>query len=176
LKILDFGLAKLQFSMTPDAVTETMSETGTVAGTLPYMAPEQLLGAEVDARTDMHAAGSVLYEMATGKGPFAEVVGSQLIGTILHRAPRPLTSVNPKLSPELARIIGKCLEKEPEDRYQSAKELASDLRRLQTGDKTAVHSTTGSAKRFRPAKICSIAVLPLANLFGDPKRNILQTA
>src|SRR6266851_4731649 len=130
LKILDFGLAKLRLPVTASAVTESMTETQAGAGTLPYMAPEQLLAAESDARTDIHAAGSVLYEMATGQRPFAEVERSQLIGAILRRPPRPPTVLNPRLSPELGRIIGKCLEKEPENRYQSAKELAVDLRRL----------------------------------------------
>jgi eukaryotic-like serine/threonine-protein kinase len=130
LKILDFGLAKLRLPVTAGATTESFSETKAMAGTLPYMAPEQLLGGEIDARTDIHAAGLVLYEMATGKRPFAEVERSQLIGAILRRPPRSPTALNPRLSPELERIIGKCLEKEPENRYQSAKELAVDLRRL----------------------------------------------
>ena len=129
LKILDFGLAKLRLPA-PVATTESLTETRTIMGTLPYMAPEQLLGGEIDARTDIHAAGSVLYEMAAGKNPFASVERSQLIAAILHRAPQPLTSRNRKLSPELERIIGKCLEKEPDNRYQSAKELLIDLRRL----------------------------------------------
>ena len=130
LKILDFGLAKLRRPVTETATTESSSETHTMAGTLPYMAPEQLLGEEIDARTDIHAAGSVLYEMATGQRPFAGVERSQLFGAILRRSPRPPTALNPKLSPELERIIGKCLEKQPESRYQSAKELVIDLRRL----------------------------------------------
>ena len=130
LKILDFGLAKLRRPVTDSAATESFSETQTMAGTLPYMAPEQLLGGEIDARTDIHAAGSVLYEMATGQRPFAEVEGSQLIGAILRKPPLAPASLNPRVSPELERIIGKCLEKEPENRYQSAKDLAVDLRRL----------------------------------------------
>jgi eukaryotic-like serine/threonine-protein kinase len=130
LKILDFGLAKLWRPVTDSAPTESFSETHTMAGTLPYMAPEQLQDGAIDARTDIHAAGSVLYEMATGQRPFSDVEGSQLIGAILRRPPRPPTALNPRLSPELERIIGKCLEKEPENRYQSAKELAIDLRRL----------------------------------------------
>jgi serine/threonine-protein kinase len=130
LKILDFGLAKLRLPVTASATTESFSETQTMAGTLPYMAPEQFLGGEIDARTDIHAAGSVLYEMATGQRPFAEVEPSQLIGAILRRPPLPPSALNPRLSQELGRIIGKCLEKDPENRYQSAKELAVDLHRL----------------------------------------------
>jgi serine/threonine protein kinase/Flp pilus assembly protein TadD len=130
LKILDFGLARLRLPVTPTAPTASFSETQVMAGTLPYMAPEQLLGEETDARTDIHAAGAVLYEMATGQQPFAQVERAQLIGAILHRRPRPAASLNPRLSPELERIIEKCLEKGPGNRYQSAKELAVDLRRL----------------------------------------------
>jgi TolB-like protein/Flp pilus assembly protein TadD len=130
LKILDFGLAKLRLPVTATAVTESLSKTDAVAGTLPYMAPEQLLGGEIDARTDIHAAGSVLYEMATGQRPFADVESSQLIGAILRRSPRRPTTLNTNLSPEVERIIGKCLEKDPQNRYQSASELAVDLRRL----------------------------------------------
>jgi len=130
LKVLDFGLAKLWHPVTASAATESLSEPQAMAGTLPYMAPEQLLGGAIDARTDLHAAGLVLYETATGRYPFCEVERSQLIGAILRRPPRPLTALNPTLSPELERIIGKCLEKEPEDRYQSARELAIDLQRL----------------------------------------------
>ena len=138
LKILDFGLAKLRRPAAENAASESFSEPQTMAGTLPYMAPEQLLGEETDTRTDIHAAGAVLYEMAAGQRPFAKVERSQLIAAILHRPPRPPTASQSQVSPELERIIGKCLEKEPENRYQSAKELAIDLRRLQTGVVSAV--------------------------------------
>ncbi|HXX01256.1 MAG TPA: serine/threonine-protein kinase, partial [Candidatus Acidoferrales bacterium] len=161
LKILDFGLAKLRLPVTASATTESLSETHAMAGTLPYMAPEQLLGGEIDARTDIHAAGSVLYEMATGKGPFAEVERSQLIGAILRKPPLPPTTLNPKLSPELERIIGKCLEKEPENRYQSAKELAIDLRRLQTGVLSATKFAARPAK-WSYAKLAGLGLGSLA--------------
>jgi formylglycine-generating enzyme required for sulfatase activity/dienelactone hydrolase/predicted Ser/Thr protein kinase len=150
LKILDFGLAKLWRPVTDSAATESLSETQAMAGTLPYMAPEQLLGEAIDARTDLHAAGSVLYEMATGRYPFAEVERTQLIGAILHRPPRPPTNLNPRLSSELERIIGKCLEKEPENRYQSAKELAIDLRRL--GAPSAAVEQVGLSELKRPKR------------------------
>jgi len=139
LKILDFGLAKLRLPVTDSAATGSLSETQGMAGTVPYMAPEQLLGAEIDARTDIHAVGAVLYEMATGQRPFGEVERSQLIGAILHTPPLSPTVLNPSLSPELGRIIGKCLEKEPENRYQYAKELAVDLRCVGR-DKESGHS------------------------------------
>ena len=157
LKILDFGLARLRLPVTPTAATESLSETHTMAGTLPYMAPEQLLGGEIDARTDIHAAGEVLYEMATGQQPFAQVERSQLIGAILHKPPRPPSALNPKLSPELGRMIGKCLEKDPENRYQSAKELGIDLRRLQTGALSATQ-VAARATKWWPAKLARLGL------------------
>ncbi len=134
LKILDFGLARLRLPTTSSATTESLGETQGLAGTLPYMAPEQLLGGEIDARTDIYAAGSVLYEMATGQRPFADVERSQLIGAILRRPPRSPNALNPRLSPELERIIGRCLEKDPDNRYQTARELAIHLKRVATRD------------------------------------------
>jgi eukaryotic-like serine/threonine-protein kinase len=204
LKILDFGLAKLRASAVANTASETLSETQTMAGTVPYMAPEQVLCGEIDARTDIHAAGAVLYEMATGRRPFIEVNRSDLIGAILRSSPRLPSTFNSGLSPELSRIIGKCLEKEPENRYQSAKEFAIDLRRLQSGVLSAVQPTTADAPRWSAKatglgllvfafvivallafnvgnvrrrllsradapRIASLAVLPLANLSGDPQ-------
>src|SRR5512137_2182625 len=130
LKILDFGLAKLRQPLAESAAAETTLHTQAISGTFAYMAPEQLLGEELDTRTDIHGAGLVLYEMATGQRPFAEVQSGQLIGAILRHPPAKPRTLNPKVSTELEQIIGKCLEKDPENRYQSAKELAVDLRGL----------------------------------------------
>ncbi|MBZ5616114.1 MAG: protein kinase [Acidobacteriia bacterium] len=132
-KILDFGLAKL---IRPFADCTTESNISAVAGTLPYMSPEQMLGSIVDQRADLFSFGVVLYEMATGQRPLAEVEPSQSIAAILHMPPVPPTRLNPKTSPQLERIILKCLEKQPENRYQSAKELAIDLRRTALGIST----------------------------------------
>jgi serine/threonine protein kinase/tetratricopeptide (TPR) repeat protein len=162
LKILDFGLAKLRLPVTASGTTASIAESHRMAGTLPYMAPEQLLGREIDARTDIHAAGSVLYEMATGQRPFAEVEHSQVIGAILGRPPRPPRALNPHSSPELERIIGKCLEKEPEDRYQSAKELAIDLRRLQTGESSGQQSTPPIRRSWRRRAVGALAIIMFA--------------
>ncbi|MBZ5537062.1 MAG: protein kinase [Acidobacteriia bacterium] len=130
LKILDFGLAKLIRMDTPDKSTESVVQTHGVAGTLPYMAPEQLQAEPLDARTDIFSAGTVLYEMTTGKRAFQETLTPRLIDAILHQAP-PLPSVlNHRVSPGLEGVILKCLEKDPDNRYQSAKELGVDLRRL----------------------------------------------
>jgi serine/threonine protein kinase/tetratricopeptide (TPR) repeat protein len=163
LKILDFGLAKL---CDPGIVSETVSDVHSVAGTLPYMAPEQILGGEVDARTDIHAAGIVLYEMATGLPAFSEAARSDLINAVLRSSPPPATARNPKLSPELARIITKCLEREPDSRYQSAKELAIDLRRLQSGSRSGVQPATSPHRwRFQTSHWIGLTVL-LALMIG----------
>jgi len=130
LKILDFGLAKLMRPISEVGPTASITESHAVQGTLPYMAPEQLRGELVDARTDLYAAGVVLYEMATGRRPFREKVSTTLTDEILHKTPPSPLRLNPEISPRLEEIILKCLEKEAENRYQSAKELGVDLRRL----------------------------------------------
>lgn len=130
LKILDFGLAKLLQPASNVAVTESLSETRGAVGTLPYMAPEQLRGEKADARSDIWAAGAVLYEMATGRRPFDARLSTALAGDIQHKPPPSPQQLNPELSPRVEELILKCLEKDPEDRYQSAKELTVDLRRL----------------------------------------------
>ena len=151
LKILDFGLAKLGLPVTASATGDTLSETQAMVGTLPYMAPEQLRGEEIDARTDIHGAGAVLYQMATARRPFAEVERAQLIGAILCRAPVRPRVLNHDLSPRLEEVITKCMEKEPRNRYQSVKELAVDLRRLGR-DKESVYleEETSTGPRLGP--------------------------
>ncbi len=163
LKILDFGLAKLRRPVTPNAATETWSEAQGISGTLLYMAPEQLLGEEADERTDIHAAGLVLYEMATGQRPFAGVAPSQLIAAILRLPAVPPTMQNPRISVELERIIGKCLEKEPGTRYQTVRELAIDLRRLAMPSSAgfAASSLATAPHRRKPRLIAGVVVFLL---------------
>jgi eukaryotic-like serine/threonine-protein kinase len=139
-KVLDFGLAKLLRPFADSATTETFADTMAMAGTLPYMAPEQLRGEPVDARTDIHALGLVLFEMASGRRLFQQGSIPQLTDAILHQPPVTPRAFNARVSPELERIILKCLEKERENRYQSAKELGVDLRHL-----GAPHTTTSAA-------------------------------
>ena len=132
LKILDFGLAKLSREAVLNlSTTLTIADAPTgVAGTLPYMSPEQLLGEEGDQRSDIYSAGVTLFELATQRLPFTDSLVPKLINAILHQPPPALRPLVPKLSLEFERIVLKCLEKNPELRYQSAKELAADLRRL----------------------------------------------
>ncbi len=129
VKILDFGLAvMLRGETSPRAATETLSETKTLVGTLPYMSPEQLLAGRADARTDIWATGCILYEMATGRRPFLGS-GPALTEAILHHQPPAVGKLNPMISAALDGVIQKCLDKEPEKRYHSAREIAVDLRR-----------------------------------------------
>ena len=200
VKILDFGLAEL-FNPGGDlgvTATATSASTSGPPGTLPYMAPEQLREEKLDHRTDIYAIGAVLYETATGQRPFPETRGPRLIDAILHHQPQPPRSLNRRLSAGLEIVILKCLDKEPDRRYQSARELYVDLNRLSTGaaikparNLTRRAALAGAAVvllallalgldiggiRTRllgsPAAtgINSIAVLPLDNLTGDPNQ------
>jgi serine/threonine-protein kinase len=129
-KILDFGLAKLLRPL-EEGTTEDFSDSKAAAGTLPYMPPEQLKGEHVDGRADIYTVGAVLYEMATGRRAFREELASRLIDAILHQPVVTPRALNSRISPELEAIILKCLDKDADRRYQSAKELLVDLRRLQ---------------------------------------------
>jgi serine/threonine protein kinase/Flp pilus assembly protein TadD len=137
-KILDFGLAKVMtpadsigISAMPTAsAEELLTKPGVAVGTIAYMSPEQARGEELDARTDLFSLGVVLYEMASGRMAFGGTTAAISHEAILNRQPAPLSRVNPDLPAELERIIGKALEKDRRLRYQSATELATDLRRL----------------------------------------------
>jgi len=168
LKILDFGLAKLLHPPSETAATESLSETQAGAGTLPYMAPEQLLGEKVDARTDIYGLGAVLYEMATGRRPFPEIQKSRLTDAILHQNPHLPGALNHRISPGLERIIVKALDKDPEHRYQSAKELRVDLARLGAGASIAVPSTRVEADESAAA--AASATTPAAIATPGPTR------
>lgn len=130
LKILDFGLAKLVQPPGDLTKTETVSDVGSGAGTVPYMSPEQLRGEPLDGRSDIYAAGAVLYEMACGRRPFPHESPPAVMGAILHEQPTPPRKIVPRLSADLERVILRCLEKEPRHRYQNVAELALDLRSL----------------------------------------------
>jgi serine/threonine protein kinase/tetratricopeptide (TPR) repeat protein len=130
VKVLDFGLAMLLKPVDGADATQSLTQTHGVSGTLPYMAPEQLRRGSADPRTDVYAVGTVLYEMATGRRPFEHKLPTALADDILHTSPSSPSALQPQLSAKLEDIILKCLEKDPENRYQSAKELTVDLRRL----------------------------------------------
>jgi eukaryotic-like serine/threonine-protein kinase len=163
LKILDFGLAVLRESVDDHADTAALGQN-LVAGSPPYMAPEQLLGDPVDQRTDIYAAGAVLYEMATGRRPHADVHGARLIDAILHQGVIGPRLLNGRLSVGLEQILLKCLDKEPERRYQSARELLVDLERLSLP--SAITQPAPRARRPRAAWSAFAAVSVASVLAG----------
>ncbi len=162
LKILDFGLAKLSARLNANAVTETLTREPSLCGTLPYMAPEQIYGQEVDERCDIWAAGAVLYEMVTGQRPFPERHSPQLIDEILHQPPKHPSSVKARVTPGLESIILKALDKDPERRYQSARELAVDLNRLLPSASGTASDLSGTARAAIRRKRKRTAVAAIA--------------
>ena len=129
VKVLDFGVAKL-VAEANQSDSSPLTETNTITGTLPYMSPEQLRGENLDTRSDIYALGVVLYEIATGQRLYSSSLHARLVDEILNRPASPPSSINGKLSAKVDDIILKCLAKDPEDRYQTAKEIAVDLRHL----------------------------------------------
>jgi predicted ATPase/serine/threonine protein kinase len=133
VKVLDFGIAKTGRTedSSPDTETAAAAQTavGLVIGSVPYMSPEQVLGHAVDPRSDLFSLGVTLYELATGRHPFAGTTATETMDRILHASPPPMAALNPAISPELEEITIKCLEKHVNDRYQSARDLLADLRR-----------------------------------------------
>src|ERR1700682_3207156 len=141
-KLLDFGLAKLKqeqeaTSAIPDSELPTMESAvtaeGTILGTLQYMAPEQVEGKEVDARTDIFAFGALVYEMATGKRAFEGKTQASLIAKILEPDPPPISTLQPMTPPALERTVKRCLAKEPDDRWQTARDLEVQLKWIAEG-------------------------------------------
>jgi serine/threonine protein kinase/tetratricopeptide (TPR) repeat protein len=147
VKVLDFGLAKVSRpesqAVTSDTNTVAKTEIGVVMGTVRYMSPEQVLGREVDHRTDIFSLGVVLYEMATGRLPFSGPSATEMMDRILHAQPEAIADFNRDAPAELERIVRKCLEKDRERRYQSTHELLIDLSHLKRGIDSGVATAGG---------------------------------
>src|SRR4029453_2482604 len=126
-----------------------LTQEGTILGTFQYMAPEQLEGREADGRTDIFAFGAVLYEMATGKKAFPGASQASLISAIMKEDPAPITTVSPLSPPALDHVARKCLAKNPEDRWQSAADLRSELRWIADGSQSGVAGPGVSRRRAR---------------------------
>ncbi len=165
VKILDFGLAKSDGLDTSESVSklETESQPGFAVGTIGYMAPEQVSGAPIDARTDIFALGCVLYEMLSGERAFQRASAGETLAAILRDEPRDLSESGVRLPPAVATIVRHCLQKNPEERFQSARDLAFDLQELaNSSGSSATITTHGSAIRARSRWI----VLALASAIG----------
>lgn len=138
LKLLDFGLARLrerdEEAVTDATRSERLTAVGSIAGTVPYMAPEQIEGREVDARTDIFSFGVVLYEMIGGRRPFAGDGRASLMAAIVAADPPALSSLEPRVPASLERLIRRCLAKDPDDRWQTSRDLAAELRWIAEGE------------------------------------------
>ncbi len=149
VKVLDFGLAKLEAPTGGDE-TQLITGAGVVMGTVAYMSPEQALGRAVDHRTDLFSLGVVLYEMAAGRLPFAGATPSETMARILGSQPESIARFNYEIPEALDRIVRKCLEKDRERRYQSARDLLVDLRNLER-DRAADSPVTAAPRRLTAA-------------------------
>ncbi len=159
-KLLDFGLAKL---MEPEPAAppfqgsplRTLTQgpvptmAGTVVGTVPYMSPEQARGKDLDARSDLFSLGVVLYEMVAGELPFKGDTPLDTMHAIAYEEARPVTIIRRNLSPQVHRIVSRCLRKRPEDRYPDARALAADLKRLKLALESGTRTDLKPAERFR---------------------------
>jgi hypothetical protein len=157
VKLLDFGLAKLQERDEQAPIDATMSqrltEAGIIVGTVPYMAPEQIEGRDVDARTDIFAFGVVLYEMVCGRRPFAGDSRATLMAAIVAAEPPLPSSLQPQAPESLERVILRCLAKDPEDRWQTARDLAAELRWIAGSGSGPIAAARGIGRRPRRAAL-----------------------
>jgi eukaryotic-like serine/threonine-protein kinase len=155
VKLLDFGLARLREVETEEpsllssvpTQDKPLTEKGTIVGTLAYMAPEQLEDKDTDARTDIWALGLVLYEMTTGKKALSGDSPASLIGAILKEEPLPLTQLQPMAPPSLDRVVKNCLVKDPDERWQSAHDIAAELRWIAEASSDEVRARDQKQKR-----------------------------
>jgi serine/threonine-protein kinase len=170
-KLLDFGLAKLTghgerpalvCGATAPTMTAPVTARGTILGTLPYMAPEQLEGKEADARTDLWALGAILYEMVTGRRAFEGDSQVSLIGNIMNAEPAGLATLQPLTPPALERVVKKCLAKRPDDRWDTAHDVADDLRWIAQTSGMGALNPVQPRRRIRLAWGVALAAFLLA--------------
>ena len=205
IKVLDFGLAKIEAPPSSQAEASRMetaagTSPGMLIGTVQYMSPEQALGKAVDHRSDIYSLGIVLYQLSTGRLPFTGETPSEILNRILNSQPDAIARLNYNIDAELERIIRKCIEKDPERRYQSARELLIDLKNLKRDSESGARTPTtprapGRSNILRivaaagalaivgaliyftslrnKTEIRSLAVLPFVNSNSDPENEWL---
>jgi hypothetical protein len=173
-KLLDFGLAKVTApvvtaaqSLLPTTPPQAVTEQGTILGTIQYMAPEQVEGGTVDARSDIFAFGSLLYEMLTGRKAFEGTTHASVMAAILQREPATVSALAPRTPALVDAILVRCLAKHPDARWQSAADLATALRwavngAFSTARATAPNGAKARATRSRVARFVTVATLALA--------------
>jgi len=170
VKILDFGVAKLrsadEFALSDDETMEQDTSPGTVIGTVGYMSPEQVRGQAVDGRSDIFSLGTVMYEMVAGAHPFRGDSPADTMSAILREEPPNLGATNPNVTAGLERVVRHCMEKSPEQRFQSARDLAFHLDMLSSGSGTVPTVEMPILSRRRFAAIAAGAALLLAGLAG----------
>ncbi len=167
VKILDFGLALQRLDAVGGAANDpTIAHTaqGVVLGTFGYMSPEQVLGGRVDGRTDIFAAGCVIYEMLSGRRLFTGATPQEVVAHVVHGTPAELSAFDPLAPPEFRAVVARCVERDPARRFESAQDLAMALRALLTG--SASMPASGRRPRVRGK---SLAVLPFVNADKDPQ-------
>jgi len=174
-KLMDFGLAKPVAAAVAAAdagaatVSKSLTEEGTIVGTLQYMAPEQLGGNEADARSDIFSFGAVLYEMATGRRAFEGKARVSVVAAILEKEPEPISAIKPMMPPALEHVVHTCLAKDPEDRWQSAHDINRELEWIrQSGSQAAAAAISlGKGPWLRGhAAWLTAAVLLIAAVIG----------
>jgi eukaryotic-like serine/threonine-protein kinase len=167
-KLLDFGLASIkapvQTAGPHDATAaRSLTQEGTILGTFQYMAPEQLEGLPADARTDIFALGCVLYEMLTGRRAFEGKNRTSLIAAIVSGTPRPISELQPMTPPALENVVKRCLAKDPDARWQSAHDVAEDLRWIRdAGSQAGVSAPVAQHRRMRQRALTAIGVVIVA--------------
>jgi serine/threonine protein kinase/tetratricopeptide (TPR) repeat protein len=171
VKVLDFGLAKFAHPLTDETLAMELTQVGKASGTLAYMAPEQLLGENIDVRTDLYALGIVLYEMVTTQRPFYGAITTALANEILHGQVTSPRTHEPDLSGRTEAVILRAIARQSDRRYQTAGEMAGELRRIAFRDDSTSSSVPAATSAPR---VTSIAVLPLENLSGDPSQEFFS--
>ena len=165
VKVLDFGLAKLHDDSPVDGfaatvTAERLTGEGRIIGTVAYMSPEQAQGMTVDARSDVFSLGVLLFEMATGRKPFDGESSMAVLSSIIKDTPESVTTLRPDLPREFGRVLRRCLAKDPEERYQTAKDLRNDLKLLKEESDTG--ATVAPAPPARRARMMIVGAIALA--------------